>query len=341
MNDMKERIIWLDYFRVLAIYFVVVSHTPVSADFNLPLTYIRMPFFFLCSGLMFNIDKEVDFIAFLKKKAHSLLIPFVTFHAISYPFWLMFDRNFGADVSNAYPWYEPLPDIFLGRFAIDDAPLWFLTALFATEIIYYLLARCFTSKYLFVLLPIMVVVGYLSQAFIDIELPFMLQTVAIALIFYGLGNIFKKQIFAFGKKHILWHLFSFVFLGIILYFASIYNGKIAMHINQYGNFWLFLPISIMALFASQSFCVIVEYILKRRNWVEYISRNLIIVVGLHIMVGKFIKLVTLYVFNLPLSIYQDAILPNLLFSLVSILLLVPVMLFVNHFCPKLIGKFSK
>ena len=60
----------------------------------------------------------------------------------------------------------------------------------------------------------------------------------------------------------------------------------------------------MALFASQSFCVIVEYILKRRNWVEYISRNLIIVVGLHIMVGKFIKLVTLYVFNLPLSIIK-------------------------------------
>ena len=226
MNDMKERIIWLDYFRVLAIYFVVVSHTPVSADFNLPLTYIRMPFFFLCSGLMFNIDKEVDFIVFLKKKAHSLLIPFVTFHAISYPFWLIFDRNFGADVSNAYPWYEPLPDIFLGRFAIDDAPLWFLTALFATEIIYYLLARCFTSKYLFVLLPIMVVVGYLSQAFIDIELPFMLQTVAIALIFYGLGNIFKKQIFAFGKKHILFMAFIIV-CGII----SVLKGYSTIPVN--------------------------------------------------------------------------------------------------------------
>ena len=32
---------------------------------------------------------------FLKKKARSLLIPFATFHAISYPFWLIFDRNFG------------------------------------------------------------------------------------------------------------------------------------------------------------------------------------------------------------------------------------------------------
>ena len=86
MNDMKERIIWLDYFRVLAIYFVVVSHTPVSADFNLPLTYIRMPFFFLCSGLMFNIDKEVDFIVFLKKKAHSLLIPFPSLPITIIPF---------------------------------------------------------------------------------------------------------------------------------------------------------------------------------------------------------------------------------------------------------------
>ncbi len=338
---MKERIIWLDYFRVLAIYFVVVSHTPVSADFNLPLTYIRMPFFFLCSGLMFNIDREADFIVFLKKKARSLLIPFATFHAISYPFWLIFDRNFGADVTNAYPWYEPLPDILLGRFAIDDAPLWFLTALFATEIIYYFLVKYFTSKHILFLLPLMVVVGYLSQAFVDVELPFMLQTVAIAIIFYGLGNIFKEQIFAFGKKHIVWHLFSFVLFGVILYFASIYNGKIAMHINQYGNFWLFLPISLVGLLAFQSACVVIEHIFKRRSWIEYISKNLIVIVGLHIMIGKFVKLITLYIFDLPLSIYQDAIFPNLIFSLVSILLLVPVMLFVNRFCPKLIGKFPK
>ena len=41
----KERVVWLDYLRLLAIYFVVVSHTPVNAEFNLPLTYIRMPFY--------------------------------------------------------------------------------------------------------------------------------------------------------------------------------------------------------------------------------------------------------------------------------------------------------
>jgi fucose 4-O-acetylase-like acetyltransferase len=339
MENMKERIIWLDYFRVLAIYFVVVSHTPVSADFNLPLTYIRMPFFFLCSGLMFNIDKEVDFIVFLKKKAHSLLIPFVTFHAISYPFWLMFDRNFGADVSNAYPWYEPLPDIFLGRFAIDDAPLWFLTALFATEIIYYFIVKRVDSKWLTFVLPFLILLGYLSQEFVFVELPFMLQTVAVALIFYAIGHIFKVQIFALGKRSVLWHVISVVFYGVILYFVSRYNGKVAMHINQYGNFWLFLPLSVVALLFAQSLSVLMERVFRRSSCVEYISRNLIVIVGLHIIVGKLVKLITMYIFGLPLLIYQDAVLSNLIFSLVSILFLVPVMVFVNRYCPKVIGKF--
>jgi fucose 4-O-acetylase-like acetyltransferase len=335
----KERIVWLDYLRIFAIYFVVVSHTPVNAEFNLPLTYIRMPFFFLCSGLMFNIQREGTFWDFLKKKARSLLIPFATFHIISYPFWLIFDRNFGADVVDAYPWYEPLPDVLLGRFAIDDAPLWFLTALFTTEIIYFFIAKYLTYKQKLVLFPVLVIIGYLSQAFISVKLPFMLQTVAVAIVFYALGNIFKEQIFTLGKKSCILHCISLILFGSILYFASIYNGKIAMHINQYGNFWLFLPISFVALLASQSFAVILEHIFSRRSWIEYISRNLIIIVGLHIMVGKFLKFITFYIFNIPLSVYQDTILPNLVFSLVSILLLVPIMMFVNRFCPKLIGKF--
>ena len=298
-----------------------------------------MPFFFLCSGLMFNIQREGSFCNFLKKKARSLLIPFATFHIISYPFWLIFDRNFGADVVDAYPWYEPLPDVLLGCFAIDDAPLWFLTALFTTEIIYFFIAKYFTNKQKIVLFPILVIIGYLSQAFISVKLPFMLQTVAVAIVFYALGNILKEQILSFGKKNCILHCISLILFGSILYFASIYNGKIAMHINQYGNFWLFLPISFVALLASQSFAVILEHIFSRRSWIEYISRNLIIIVGLHIMVGKFLKFITFYIFNIPLSIYQDTIIPNLVFSLVSILLLVPVMMFVNRFCPKLIGKF--
>ena len=335
----KERVVWLDYLRVLTIYLVVVGHTSVCVDFNVFIYYFHMPFFFLCSGLMFNVEKEGGFTDFFKKKALSLLVPFVTFHLISYPFWLFFDRNYGADACLAYAWYEPLSDIFLGRFAIDNAPLWFLTALFATEVIYYVIAKNVDSKRLIFVLPFLIVIGYLSQKFISFELPFMLQTVAVALIFYSIGNIFKTQIFQLGEKKILWHLISFVICGVFLYFASKYNGKVAMHINQYGNFWLFLPFSVVALLFAQSLSVLIAYACQRRNWVEYISRNLIVIVGLHMMVGKFIKLITIYVFNLPLAIYQDTIFPNLIFSLASILLLVPVMIFVNRYCPKVIGKF--
>jgi fucose 4-O-acetylase-like acetyltransferase len=288
---------------------------------------------------MFNIEREGGFVDFVKKKALSLLVPFVTFHLISYPFWLVFDRKFGADVELAYAWYEPLADIFLGRFAIDDAPLWFLTALFATEIIYYFIVKRVDSKRLTFVLPFLILLGYLSQEFVFVELPFMLQTVAVALIFYAIGHIFKVQIFALGKRSVLWHVISVVFYGVILYFVSRYNGKVAMHINQYGNFWLFLPLSVVALLFAQSLSVLMERVFRRSSCVEYISRNLIVIVGLHIIVGKLVKLITMYIFGLPLLIYQDAVLSNLIFSLVSILFLVPVMVFVNRYCPKVIGKF--
>ena len=41
----------------------------IFEDVNLFIYYFHMPFFFLCSGLMFNVEKEGGFTDFFKKKA--------------------------------------------------------------------------------------------------------------------------------------------------------------------------------------------------------------------------------------------------------------------------------
>ena len=42
----KERVVWLDYLRVLTIYLVVVGHTPICEDFNIFIYYFHMHFSF-------------------------------------------------------------------------------------------------------------------------------------------------------------------------------------------------------------------------------------------------------------------------------------------------------
>lgn len=91
------------------------------------LTILRMPLYFLLSGLFFK--RYGGFADFFIKKVNKLIIPFLFFHVLScfvYP-WLN---------KTTFEWHT-LWDFFWHEGWLPNGPLWFLLCLFWQNIIFY------------------------------------------------------------------------------------------------------------------------------------------------------------------------------------------------------------
>ena len=86
---MKERINWIDWTKALAVYCVVFCHLPQSQDWFY-YRYLQadiITIFFFISGYM-KKDHGSDK-ANWQKYWHSLILPYLLYNAIVYPYWLV------------------------------------------------------------------------------------------------------------------------------------------------------------------------------------------------------------------------------------------------------------
>ena len=84
-----NRINWIDWAKVIAISFVVFGHIPMNSE-SLPLRYItnfHMPLFFFISGYL--TKKEYFGIETTKKYWHTLIIPYLFYNIVFYPYWII------------------------------------------------------------------------------------------------------------------------------------------------------------------------------------------------------------------------------------------------------------
>lgn len=109
----KTRIEWIDLAKGFCMLLVILGHYPALTDAihitqeSLCLTYVRMPLYFMLSGLFFKTYGNFSY--FLKKKINHLLIPYILFMGLHY----------------------------LTPFSFDS--VWFLYCLFVINIVGYLL----------------------------------------------------------------------------------------------------------------------------------------------------------------------------------------------------------
>jgi fucose 4-O-acetylase-like acetyltransferase len=90
---MSKRIEFLDAAKGIGILFVVLGHNPIKLDY--PIIYqviysFHMPFFFLLSGIFFNV--EYGFIELARRRFKSLLKPFIAYMFVVYVGALFFTK---------------------------------------------------------------------------------------------------------------------------------------------------------------------------------------------------------------------------------------------------------
>ncbi|MBI4080789.1 MAG: acyltransferase family protein [Candidatus Levybacteria bacterium] len=279
---MQSRISWIDVARGIGIIIVIYAHG-LSADSYRHLFYsFHMPLFFFLSGIVFHHRKYEHFSHFFKKTVKGILLPYVIFALLSYLLWLSRSHIAPTDA------LSQLYGIFYGngaKYLAFNNLLWFLPSLFVTKIGFGLLTK-FTEKKtrIIFLLFLSSLVGYCISVFAPtVKLPFGIETVFTALVFFGAGylwNAYAEKMKALLRTYAL-PLFLFSLIACITFATmnfNIHGLQVDMRLNRLHNYAYFYITALSGITSS----IILSMIIQKNRVLEYIGKHSLVLFVWHI-----------------------------------------------------------
>ena len=240
----RDRIVWLDVARGIGIVLMVAGHIGYGKLFDHWIHAFHMPLFFFISGYLYVTPSS--FGKFLKKKMKTLLVPYISFGII---YWIIFCVfvNGKFDVS---------PLIRLCTFnhkglAISGA-IWFFTASFFANILYYLINEKIKLLSLRVISIVVVsLIGSFFYLLTGVRLPWSLDAAFVGVGFLAVGHIYKNKYKIIRDKYGELNSLKIVVLFAINFVMIFCNGLVNMRLALYSNvllFWVNAVIAIIILF---------------------------------------------------------------------------------------------
>lgn len=335
----KTRIKWIDSAKGIGILLVVFGHNSLPPYIMSHIFSFHMPFFFLISGFLLT-QKKTSFKELIIKKGKSLLIPYFSFALLTYLFWLIIGSKIDPD-DGAVDKLIPFFGIFYGN-GIDpwlmfNAPLWFLPCLFIVEVIYFFLKKFSTNdKTLFLYLVIMSVIGYLDSILMPFRLPWSIDVSLTAVVFFGIGNLLKKHnlfldVLIPYKSKVILIFFLCLILNILITFI---NGSVDMNNIKLNNYFYFYIGALSGIIPY----LVLSYKVQNLKFLDFLGRNTLIIMCLHILALKITKGIFVLGFNIPLEATRNSFVWSSIWTIGALILLLPVIYIINNFFPFLIGK---
>ena len=271
---LKQRINWIDWAKVFAIYLVVLGHLLSKTGregyiFNFIYSF-HMPFFFFISGYLFTI-KENNFRSFLKGSIRSLLAPYVLLNLIGnfflIPTWVL-----------AKQW--PIDQLFYfitadGRG--EPGPTWFLVCLFQVRLLSYFIVRQ-TSVWRLLVVLFCILIAYLFP----FHLYWRIDTVFMVIPFYIAGYELKSKLSFFSSK------ISFFILLLIVLLLTMIMGYSNVYLRLFGNYpLLYYPYAFAGIFMLIS----LSFMFDKYNFkfITILSIGTIVIMALHGIVFLYVK----------------------------------------------------
>ncbi|WP_379159725.1 acyltransferase family protein [Paenibacillus sp. sgz5001063] len=312
----------IDMVRGITILLVVVGHaglTPVVL--NDMFRDFRLPLFFIVSGYLFSAAKYFDnFRGLLRTRILTLVIPYLSAGLLCYLLWLTL-RTIETNHSMDITWYEPLLAIAYGTYSgglLLNIPIWFLTCLFAAQIIFCLSMRYLSKIPLILQFAAMLALSLSGYALSTVAyLPWNIDVALVAQLFMFIGYQLK-QYQLLGKIRIF-NLGTLVLMAIFLA-AAYFNSYVDMNNREYGNLLLFY----IAGIAGSLLAIKMTQFLSRSRFfaalLTYIGRESLAILIFHY--GVFILLLNFmerYVYDSYLGWFPTAVIAvagSLLLSIV-------------------------
>tara|TARA_B110000240_G_scaffold3750_1_gene4246 strand:- start:10417 stop:11400 length:984 start_codon:yes stop_codon:yes gene_type:complete len=280
-NIKPQRINWIDQAKGIGILLVVIGHMNIPQELSKIIFSFHMPLFFFISGYLYNEKKySVNFENVFYSKLKSLVWPFITFTIFYLILSVFINQN---SIINSFDYVN----FFKGNRSLNT-PLWFLTALFSTEIIFSQIIRFFNIRKAIFLILLILIIGFFNAIFWRYSFFLNIDIALVTILFFLVGWLFKKynwgkSIFKKGRT-----LLYIIIAAIILLLTSLTNEKINILENIYGNLILMLlavifGISLTILLAKQ----ILNFKFLRIVF-EYFGKNSLIILGVHIILAPFV-----------------------------------------------------
>ncbi|WP_099469135.1 acyltransferase family protein [Konateibacter massiliensis] len=348
----KERIGWIDIAKAMGIFVVLMNH--VMLDLGV-VTFLGgmfyMPVFFVLSGYTFKENTELPLARFVKGKARRLLVPYACFQFVlagmftvknliqGQPFLqavmpvigAFYSRN--ALYANAGDVMVSVPQKNINLMTSLNAPLWFLTGLFLSLVIYqFILIKAGQNKKKeFVYLGISVLIGILLKYFSSILLPWSLDTAFISVAFLHAGRMLARE----GRFEAIYKKPTAVAGIVVLFIAASYlNGSVNMSIRDFGkSVLLYLVVgslgTICVMFVSK---LIENYLGYFARLLALIGRHSIGVFALHLIVFAAVGYAFTYIG------FTHDILEKVAKILLSVVILVPIDGLIQRYLPFVYGQ---
>jgi acyltransferase len=360
------RLSWIDTLKGFGIMLVVFAHYQLPAALDTYIFSFHMPLFFFVSGFLFNFVKYSEStVTFIKGRFRSLIVPYFAFAVLTCLFYLLLDKAFQPKVTNFDFFEASVPYMIysilyaLGPMISFNPPLWFLTCLFVTELLFYWLAKGYywQTGQLAILLTISGIVGYLYSIYVPIRLPWNTDVALTAVVFYGAGNIFRKFIESiegfkvdfglpksgsgFNSMPLLVDNFMPVFFILVslLYFVYLLEfptDKINMNVLKYGNFFSFYLFAFSGIFTY----VFIFKKIGSLKVLEFYGRNSLIVLSLHFIMKDILTKLSDIIIGIQLDCFCCTSSVALTLTVLNLLSLVPIIYLINKYFPFLVGKKS-
>lgn len=326
---------YIDTIKAIGIFLVILGHH--ETIFTQYIYSFHMPLFFFLSGIFHK--NYTSYKIFFEKKVKSLIIPYFFFAITLFLFWLVIGRYFGEAKLKNTPVLEAFMGILTGMQMSGFSSmewgiiLWFLLTLFIVTNIYYFLNRN-NNIFLIIIVNILLgIIGYYYNYYKPTYLDIWHFTVALnAIQFYSIGAILKDKVLNLNKisyKYIL-------ILFIINWISCYYNGKIDMQSLSYGNNILLFYIS---AFSGIGFIICLIKSLDIYNkFFDFIGSNTLVILAYHNRCMTFIKLIFMIT---GINIINNNTIYNIFFSIMQLLICVPIIIILNKYFPKFIGKYNK
>ena len=251
---LKKRISFIDIAKAIAIFSIVICHAIVHSNhcgklFTI-ISFFDVPLFFIISG--FLRKKPENKKVFLIKKATRLMLPYIIWSFVFLIPYYIAGKAIGDSIGEetSFNLKSSIIAIIWGSgkdYALkQNSPLWFLPALFSTEILFEILLGIFkknNKKIKLFLAVIMTAISYFSTK-LTFTLPLGINSALTLGIFYYAGTLIKEKYeYFFNRKNA--HLFyaAIAILGLVM--ASLSKKPVVWIDYNYVNYGYMLLIALL------------------------------------------------------------------------------------------------
>lgn len=282
MKQADQRIEWIDNAKGIGLLLVILGH--LKAPFLSAWIYtFHMPLFFFLSGVVFSSGKYKPR-KFILKRINSLVVPYFVLGAVIFLFYVI------VFLIQHQPTSEYL--IMLKEFLLQRHywTIWFLAALFFTEIIYFAIDYLLSDRIVPVTIVsiLFAVIGFVYYRLDGKGLPWNIDIAFVAQLFFHMGHMFKRS-----RKYqdLLFFNYRWVCVSVLLLLITInivcaklcikYSGQsIDMSIGLYGNEVLTVFSALAAILAT---CIISNKI----HWdaLSWLGKNTMVIFSWHSRIG--------------------------------------------------------